>query len=139
MQSKKLKTNIEYWEKSAERSWKTAKGLFDIKRYDACLFFCHLTLEKMLKGLVIQKTKKPAPHIHRLDRLSSLANLKLTDNQLKNLKIISGFNIAGRYDNVKFNFYKIAYYLSILADCLYRLADRQQKLFYFFAKFFRFL
>ncbi|MBA3046985.1 HEPN domain-containing protein [Patescibacteria group bacterium] len=44
--------------------------------------------------------------MHRLDQLSSLAELKPTEEQLKNLKIISGFNISGRYDEIKFAFYE---------------------------------
>jgi len=101
-----IKKQINYWRISAERNWDTALSLFKSKRYDACLFFCHLTLEKMLKGLVVEKTGQPAPYIHRLDQLAALAELTLTADQLKNLKIISGFNIACRYDDAKFAFYK---------------------------------
>ncbi|MBU4375378.1 HEPN domain-containing protein [Patescibacteria group bacterium] len=102
----KIKQQIEYWETSAGRNWKTALGLFELKHYDSCLFFCHLTIEKMLKGLAVKQTGKSAPYIHRLDQLSSLAELKPTEEQLKNLKIISGFNISGRYDEIKFAFYE---------------------------------
>lgn len=46
----RMKRQIEYWFRSGERSWTTAQFLFKGKQYDACLFFCHLTIEKMLKG-----------------------------------------------------------------------------------------
>ncbi|MEA2065116.1 MAG: HEPN domain-containing protein [Patescibacteria group bacterium] len=53
----RINKQIEYWKKSADRNWKTATGLFQLKRYDSCLFFCHLTLEKILKGLFAKKPK----------------------------------------------------------------------------------
>ena len=53
-----IKSQIEYWRLSAERNWKTSLGLLKLKHYDACLFFCHLTLEKTLKGLAAQKTHR---------------------------------------------------------------------------------
>ena len=101
-----LKAQIEYWNNSAEDNWKTALVLFNNKRYDACLFFCHLAIEKKLKGLMVIKTKETAPYIHNLERLAHLANLELTKEQINNLKIITSFNIAGRYDDEKLAFYK---------------------------------
>ena len=102
-----INKQIVYWQKSAERDWQIALDLFKTKHYDACLFFCHLTLEKLLKSLVIKATDEPAPYIHDLTKLANLANLDLSTEQIKNLKIINQFNIAGRYDNIKHEFYKL--------------------------------
>jgi len=101
-----LKKQIDYWEKSAERNWQTAQSLLKLKHYDFCLFVCHLTLEKLLKGLVIKQTNKAVPYTHDLERLTELAKLKLTKEQIINLKTISEFNISDRYDDIKFAFYK---------------------------------
>ena len=101
-----IKSQINYWRKSASMNWQTAEDLFKLKHYDACLFFCHLTLEKMLKGLSVRQTRKIVPRIHDLERLSLLAKLDLSEEQLKNLRVITGFNIGGRYDDAKFAFYK---------------------------------
>jgi HEPN domain-containing protein len=102
-----LQKHIEYWKKSATCDMKTAKDLFKLKRYDSCLFFCHLSLEKLLKGLVVIKTKRPAPYIHNLVRLIKILQLPdLINEIISNLKTITEFNIAGRYDDVKFQFYK---------------------------------
>ena len=128
-----IKQQVEYWKKSADRSWKTALGLFELKHYDACLFFCHLSLEKTLKGLIVQKTKKPVPYIHDLERLAILVELELSEKQILNLKDISKFNIAGRYDSAKFNFYKIATksytkkYLEISKNLIICLKKQYQK------------
>ena len=101
-----INQQIDYWKKSAERNWKTAGDLFQTKHYDACLFFCHLALEKALKGLAVQETKKPAPYIHDLEKLADLAKIDLDQEQIQNMRTISTFNIAARYDDIKLAFYK---------------------------------
>lgn len=104
--NKQFNEQIRYWKITAERNWETTRSLFKLKHYDACLFFCHLAIEKILKGLVVKKTKQASPYTHDLERLALLANLVVSKNQLENLKIISEFNIVGRYDNIKYEFYK---------------------------------
>lgn len=97
---------IAYWQKGAERNFDTAEFLYKGKRYSDCLFFCHLMLEKLLKGLVVQITKQHAPYLHELDILAKKTELPLANLQFEQLKIISAFNIAARYDNIKESFYK---------------------------------
>ena len=101
-----MNTQIEYWKKSAERTWKAAFSLFKNKHYDSCLFFCHLTLEKILKGLVVKQTKTAVPYIHDLAELARIAQLEFSDDQIQNFRIITSFNISCRYDNIKLSFYK---------------------------------
>jgi len=105
--TKNLKNQIDYWKNSAQRNWQTALSLFKIKHYDACLFFCHLTLEKALKGLVTLRTNRPSPYIHDLAKLSEIAELGLSKIQIQNLRIITGFNLSARYDDIKLSFHKV--------------------------------
>jgi HEPN domain-containing protein len=97
---------IKYWRAASRRDLKTAEGLLGLKRYDACLFFGHLAVEKLLKGLVEAHTKSIPPYTHDLERLGKLASLSLSDIQLADLRTITEFNIAGRYDDAKHAFYK---------------------------------
>ena len=97
---------MRYWKNSAERNWQSALVLFRNKHFDACLFFVHLTIEKVLKGLVVLRTQQLAPFIHDLVKLARLAELTPTKEQIEQLEMINTFNIAGRYDNAKFDFYK---------------------------------
>lgn len=97
---------IDYWLTTAEHNYQTAKFLFKGGRYPECLFFCHLTIEKILKALVVKQTKSHAPYTHKLVRLASLVNIKLNAEQLENLTTITEFNLAARYYEIKFNFYK---------------------------------
>lgn len=103
-----IKEEIIYWRASANRDWKTAQYLFKGKRYDGCLFFCHLALEKTLKYLVSEKTKQPVPYTHDLAKLANLAGLKPTKEQTEQLRIINTFNIAGRYQEKKKGLYRQA-------------------------------
>lgn len=131
--NQKIKKLITYWKVSAESNWETTLILFKNKRYDACLFFCHLTLEKMLKGLVVEKTKDQAPFIHDLPRLVKLAALELNPEQIKHLRIIDNFNIAGRYADYKYKFYKqctkkyTQKYLSVTKEIVLCLKKEYQK------------
>lgn len=85
---------------------KTAELLFMNRRYDASLFFCHLAIEKLLKGLSVKRNKKPAPYIHDLAELAHIAKIKISEDQRGSLRQVSTFNIAGRYDSIKLQFHK---------------------------------
>ena len=108
LNQKETKNLINYWTEGAEEDFKTAKILFDSKIYHYSLYFCHLTLEKLLKALVIRKTKSHALPIHNLLKLASDAKLQLTSNQIKELSLINEFNIRARYNDYKREFYKKA-------------------------------
>lgn len=97
---------VKYWQESAEQDYATAEFLLKGKRYSASLFFCHLMIEKILKALVVKKIKKHSPFTHKLVDLAKMADIKLTNKQIDDLTTITAFNIAGRYDEIKFSFYK---------------------------------
>lgn len=99
---------IAYWLKNSELKWQTAKSLKQAGRYADCLFFCHLSLECLLKGLVCRATGEEAPYIHNLARLAAIAKLELSAKQSSLLKIVSLFNIRTRYADYKMTFYKKA-------------------------------
>ncbi len=103
---KAINRQISYWTISAERNWQTAQVLYKFKHYDACLFFCHLTIEKLLKGLVVLETDQSAPYIHDLLLLADRAKISLSKEQRELLAEITTFNISSRYDNEKLSFYK---------------------------------
>ncbi len=97
---------IKYWLETAKHDFETMSGLYKIKRYSDSLFFGHIVLEKILKAHVVATTNDHAPRLHDLARLSVLAKINLTKEQLIFLKQVSDFNIATRYPDFKFNFYK---------------------------------
>src|SRR5207253_2756533 len=99
---------VNYFKDSSEEDWKVAQKLFKSKDYAYCLFFCHLTLEKFLKAMVVIKTQAPAPYSHSLLRLAELAELPVNEHQIAILKAVTRFNIAARYDDEKRKFKKLA-------------------------------
>ncbi len=104
--SKINQKQIEYWKQSALRTWKVSLSLYKNKHYDACLFFCHLSIEKLLKGLITKQTQDNPPYIHDLKTLAKIAKVKISEEQNDQLGILTTFNIAGRYSDVKHDFYK---------------------------------
>lgn len=88
--------------------WATAESLFASKHFSNALFFCHLSIEKLLKGLVYVKTNEPPLYIHDLVKLAMHAKLVLPKQRIRQLAIISRWNINTRYDSYKREFYKTA-------------------------------
>ena len=99
---------IDHWRASALKNWADSDFMFNNKRYDWSLFIAQLTIEKILKALVVKFTNELAPPIHDLEKLANLTGLKLTPRNQSWLKEITTFNIEARYDDIKMNFYKKA-------------------------------
>ncbi|MBV6341600.1 HEPN domain-containing protein [Candidatus Magnetobacterium casense] len=101
-----IEDKIQYWIKSASYDWTVARHLFEKGDYPYALFFGHLTIEKILKGIYISKFDKTPPFTHRLIHLTEAINLELSRDKMELLEIITDFNLEARYPNEKFSFYK---------------------------------
>src|SRR5579872_6505465 len=101
-----LAKTLAYFRESSQKDWEISQKLFKSRDYAYSLFFCHLTLEKLLKSIIVAKTDKAAPYIHDLVKLAQMANVQLDTQTEDSLKEITSFNIAGRYDDEKQSFYK---------------------------------
>ncbi|MBU3965069.1 HEPN domain-containing protein [Patescibacteria group bacterium] len=97
---------VKYWRKTSEHDFETMNALFGIKRYPESLFFGHIVLEKILKGLVVEETKEEAPYIHNLAKLSEYAKCDLLKDEMDLLDDVNKFNIRARYPEYKMQFYK---------------------------------
>ncbi len=99
---------IAYYKESAEKDWGVANQLFGLKHYSYALFFCHLTLEKSLKAIIVKKTDEAAPFSHDLVKLAEFAEIPVDKETVLSLDEITKFNISARYDDEKLAFYKKA-------------------------------
>ncbi len=99
---------VNYWIESSQEDLKTAQGLFRLRRYHHCLFFCHLFVEKVIKALIVKVTGHPAPYGNKLSKLAKLTKIDFSDRQLDLLDELTAFNIEARYNDYKFQFYKKA-------------------------------
>lgn len=99
---------IAYWTRSAAEDVITADSLFASKRYVACLFYCHLFVEKMLKAVIVVETGESAPYGHKLLHLGQKTKLAWRKEQLDLLDELTRFNIRARYEDYKFSLHKRA-------------------------------
>lgn len=99
---------LNYYLNTGQDVLETSEALYKSKKYNFCLFFCHLALEKLLKGLVFKNTKTHALPIHKLVELAEQAKIRLSPQLTSELKEITSWNIKARYDSVKLAFYKKA-------------------------------
>jgi HEPN domain-containing protein len=97
---------VNYWIKSAENDWAVAGHLFEKEDYPYALFFGHLTIEKLLKAMFVQKFDEPPPYTHRLSYLAEKTGLDISPERLEVLEIITDFNLESRYPDEKFSFHK---------------------------------
>lgn len=100
------KQTIQYWLESAEDDWKVSNHLFEKSDYPYSLFFGHLTIEKILKAIYVDRLNESPPYTHRLVFLAEKISLNLTMEQLELLETITDFNMEARYPDEKFSFKK---------------------------------
>jgi HEPN domain-containing protein len=104
-----IEKQINYWLTSSSMDWQTANDIYNSdKNFHYCLFICHLTIEKLLKAIVVQKTDTFPPKSHNLTRLAELAVLEVTMDQIKLLEELNQFQLDTRYPDEKFSLYNKA-------------------------------
>ena len=96
---------VQAWRDSALENLETAEDLLKLGKRHHALFFVHLALEKILKGLHQFLRHQPALHIHDLYKLSVQAGLVTSEEEKGELDEISTFSVAARYDVFKQRLY----------------------------------
>jgi len=96
---------VKHWIETSDKDFQTMLSLYDSKSYSWSLFLGHISIEKLLKAIYVNKYKKHAPFLHNLYRLAELNELELTDEQSDWLYKITSFNLNARYDDYKREFY----------------------------------
>ena len=97
-----MKKETKYWLETAEYDFDTAKAMFRTRRYLYVIFMCHLCLEKMLKGCVVQRTNIFPPYTHSLSKLVSLTGLELPKELSDFVAELSEQSVVTRYpENLK--------------------------------------
>lgn len=75
----------------------TAEAMLKSGRYLYVLFTCQQAIEKVLKAIVIAKTKKFPPRIHNLVKLADIAGIVLDKEQSLFLEKLSYYYLETRY------------------------------------------
>lgn len=92
-----VQKQIEYWENGSMEDFETAKVLIENRRYVHGLFFCHLSIEKIIKAHVVKATQEIPPKSHDLFHLSKKANIELPENKQLIIQILMKYQLEGRY------------------------------------------
>ena len=88
---------IDYWKTGSLSDIETADILIDKKKYREGLFFCHLSMEKMLKALYVKRKNDIPPKTHNLFQLSESIDLKTDENTSEFFGILMNYQLEGRY------------------------------------------
>lgn len=88
----------------AKSDAQTAQELYNMGRYDWCLFIWHLAIEKMLKAILLSE-KKEIEYTHKLLSLARKTNITISKSQEEYFREITTYNIEARYDDYKLSFY----------------------------------
>ena len=92
-----IQKQIEYWKTGAEEDFAAAQPLLEKGYLRHCLFFVHLSIEKMLKAHIVRQTKDIPPKIHNLVRLADIAKLSLNAEQTNFIQTFGAYQLEGRY------------------------------------------
>lgn len=88
---------IKYWKEGAFDNLETAEILIDKHKFKEGLFFCHLTIEKLLKAHFVKQNNEFAPKTHNLLYLISKSNLKIDEENSKFIIELMDYQLEGRY------------------------------------------
>lgn len=92
-----LAKQIDYWRSTSEQDIETASILVGVKKHLEGLFFCHLSIEKIIKALVVKETENIPPRSHDLFYLARIAKINFTETQSEFMEILMRYQLEGRY------------------------------------------
>ncbi len=85
------------WFKQADYDMDTAEFMFSGERYFYSVFMCHLSIEKALKGLYIQKFKDTPLKTHNLLYLLEIIDLELPEDMYDFVFTLNRVSVLTRY------------------------------------------
>jgi len=99
--------HIDYWINTAEKDWVSVDILFVGKQYLHCLFWAHLTLEKIAKAHWVKSHREDVPpKVHNIVWLLEESNIDLGDATMFFLRKLNDFQLSSRYPDYLDKIYK---------------------------------
>lgn len=94
-----MEKQAQYWLHEAIESLDTAKVLYNNNKLLESAFFCHLSMEKILKAIFVQRNGTVPPKVHNLLVLTERSDLakELNESQFNFLADLNPFQLEGRY------------------------------------------
>ena len=87
----------EEWNFQSDYDLETAEYMLQSQRNVYCVFMCHLSLEKALKGLYFKRTNEIPPKLHNLLYFVTKLDLVPTEQDLLFMIKINNLSITTRY------------------------------------------
>ncbi|MBN1974815.1 MAG: HEPN domain-containing protein [Sedimentisphaerales bacterium] len=87
----------ENWLEMVDYDLDTARQMFNTKRYVYVIFMCHLAIEKALKAIVCEETKKFPPKTHDLIFLTKLGKIEFPEDLLNYIGKVNNVAVVTRY------------------------------------------
>src|SRR4030042_4051897 len=87
----------EEWCFQSDYDIETALDMYKAGRYIYCIFMCHLSLEKALKGLLIKRTGEFPSKSHSLIYFVEKIGLQMSDPRYEFLFTLNKISIPARY------------------------------------------
>ena len=89
--------NYQEWFLQSDYDLETAEHMLQSGRNVYCIFMCHLSLEKALKGLYIKRLNQFAPRLHNLMYFLDRLALEPEDAQRDFMEWLNRMGITTRY------------------------------------------
>ncbi|MCK5118917.1 MAG: HEPN domain-containing protein [Candidatus Latescibacteria bacterium] len=98
-----MKEQTQHWINHAEYDLDTAEAMFRTGRYLYVAFMGQQTIEKILKGFIVEWKDTYPPYSHNLRRLAEISGIdaEMSDEQLKLLDDLTPFCVMTRYPAYK--------------------------------------
>src|SRR3989337_4349195 len=89
--------SLQEWLRQADYDINTAEYMFNGGRYFYTIFMCHLSMEKALKGLYLERLKEIPPKTHNLIYLVEKIKLLLPENLYDSVFALNRVTVPTRY------------------------------------------
>ena len=97
MDDNKKRDLVDEWFLQADYDYDTAMSLFSSSRYIYAIFICHLSLEKALKAIYIERLAKLPPKTHNLIYLIDTMQLEVRNEDDESFNLINDVSVLIRY------------------------------------------
>ena len=92
-----IQKQIDYWRQGSDDDFETAGILIENKKYVHGLFFCHLSIEKIIKALIVKNTQDIPQKSHDIFYLTKIAGIELPPEMERIAQILMKYQLEGRY------------------------------------------
>lgn len=101
--------HILHWMNGADENWQEVGRMFTAATYVPCLFWAHLTIEKLAKALWVKdNVGNTPPFTHNISKLLADTTLVLTPAQASFIQQLNTFQLEGRYESYTVNLRQLA-------------------------------